>query len=123
MLIIDNPAGVGYSYAKRDIDFKNTDYQYQSDILIFMKQFYKYWPLRAQNPTFIYGLSYGGMYAPYLSLALHQNNQEFKMNKTSLFVNLKGFIVGNGATDWTTDPFIGTVDTAAAFNLLSNSFY
>lgn len=44
LLMIDNPAGVGYSYAKREIDFKHSDYSYQNDALIFMKQFYKYWP-------------------------------------------------------------------------------
>ncbi len=28
MLLIDNPAGVGYSYAERNIDFVMNDYQY-----------------------------------------------------------------------------------------------
>ncbi len=29
LLFIDNPAGVGYSYANRDIDIKHSDYSYQ----------------------------------------------------------------------------------------------
>ncbi len=29
ILMIDNPAGVGFSFAKRDIDYKTTEYSYQ----------------------------------------------------------------------------------------------
>jgi hypothetical protein len=38
-------------------------------------------------------------------------------------INLKGFIVANGATDWDTDPFISTVDTAFHFNLIDPKIY
>ncbi len=90
-----------------------------------MKQFYNAWPKRAENPLYIYGISYGGIYAPYLALAIHHHNQEVKMKTgtSTIHINLKGFIVGNGGTDWLTDPFIGTIDTANAHNLLSSDVY
>lgn len=80
ILMIDNPAGVGYSYAKRDIDFNQNDYSQQRDALNFMMQFYKHWPQRVKNPLYFFGVSYGGMYAPYLALAIHHHNQEVAMN-------------------------------------------
>ncbi len=63
------------------------------------------------------------MYAPYLAWAIHQHNEEAKFNSTLLHINLKGFIVANGATDWNTDPFVGTVDTLKHFNLISPDLY
>ena len=35
------------------------------------------------------------------------------------FINLKGFIIGNGATDYHHDPIMSTVDVAWSHNLFS----
>jgi carboxypeptidase C (cathepsin A) len=72
---------------------------------------------------YVYGISYGGIYAPYLALAIHNHNQEVKLNQTTPHINLKGFIVANGATDWLTDPYINTVHTAFHHNLISPKSY
>ena len=37
LLLIDNPAGVGYSFAERDIDIFNSDYQFTRDALSFVR--------------------------------------------------------------------------------------
>ena len=37
VLYIDNPAGVGYSFAERNIDFVQNDYQYTKDALSFVR--------------------------------------------------------------------------------------
>jgi cathepsin A (carboxypeptidase C) len=37
LMFIDNPAGVGYSYAERDIDIISSDYQYTRDAISFIK--------------------------------------------------------------------------------------
>ena len=37
LLFIDNPAGVGFSYAEREFDTYNNDHSFRKDILIFMK--------------------------------------------------------------------------------------
>jgi hypothetical protein len=39
------------------------------------------------------------------------------------FINLKGFIASNGATDWNTDPYISTIEVAHAFSILPNEMY
>jgi len=88
-----------------------------------MKQFYQYWPKRTTNPLYIFGISYGGLYAPLLSWAIHHHNLEVAMNQTSPHINLKGFIVANGVTDYRTDPFIGSVEHLNAFNILPDYLY
>jgi hypothetical protein len=45
------------------------------------------------------------------------------MNLTSPHINLKGFIVANGATDYNTDPYISTIEIANAFDLIPNAFF
>jgi carboxypeptidase C (cathepsin A) len=128
VLMIDNPAGVGFSYAKRDIDLVHSDSSYTNDIIIFIKKFYTFWPKLAKNPLYIVGISYGGIYAPFLTWALHQHNQEVALNASSTesvpgHINIKGFIAANGATDWNTDPFIGTIEHTHAFNIIPISLY
>lgn len=116
---------MGYSHAERTFDIAQNDYQYTKDALSFIKQFYSSWPKLASNPLYIAGVSYGGMYAPYLAWAIHQHNEEVIMGNTNetLKINLKGFIVANGATEWSTDPFISTVDAAYHFNLFDPQIY
>lgn len=72
VLFIDNPAGVGYSYAERLKDKSNSDFSFSRDILTLMKSFYKDWPSLYDKPLYIVGISYGGNYAPYTAWALHQ---------------------------------------------------
>jgi carboxypeptidase C (cathepsin A) len=74
LLFIDNPAGVGFSYAQRDFDWINNDVSNNKDLMNFMFQFYSFWPSRTANPLYIFGISYGGMYAPMLALGIHNSN-------------------------------------------------
>jgi carboxypeptidase C (cathepsin A) len=67
LMLIDNPAGVGYSWAKREVDYAQNDYQFSLDAISFMRQFFNDWPELMKNPIFITGQSYGGVYAPYLT--------------------------------------------------------
>ena len=74
LIFVDNPAGVGFSYARRPADNIHSDFSYQRDALTFMiKLFADNTELR-DNPLYICGISYGGLYAPYLTWALHQYN-------------------------------------------------
>ena len=74
MLFIDNPAGVGYSYAPWEIDNFHNDYSFSRDALSFMKQFYKDFSEFLNNPLYIAGSSYGGIYAPTLAWTIHSYN-------------------------------------------------
>ena len=40
MIFVDNPAGVGYSYAARDIDYATNDDQFSRDAMSFITQFF-----------------------------------------------------------------------------------
>ena len=88
-----------------------------------MLTFYQYAPKLTSNPLYIYGISYGGVFAPTLAYAIHLHNQEVAMNLTQPHINLKGFIIANGATDYDTDPYISTWEIANAFDLIPNDFY
>lgn len=125
VLWIDNPAGVGFSYAERDIDVHTSDFSFSRDILTFFKLFYADWPELYDNPLYIVGLSYGGNYAPYTTYTLHTFNAELALNKTTTDkpFPLKGFIAANGVTDFDTDPFIATVDTYYGFSAISQQLY
>lgn len=67
LLFVDNPAGVGYSWAKRSLDYTTNDYQFSLDAISFITQFFEEWPELTKNPLFVAGHSYGGVYAPYLT--------------------------------------------------------
>ena len=57
-----------------------------------------------KNLFYVSGESYGGIYVPYLATAILNYNQ----NPYAGFqINLKGFIVGNGVTDYPADMFYG----------------
>jgi hypothetical protein len=38
-------------------------------------------------------------------------------------INLKGFIVANGVTDFNKDPYIGSIEEANAHNIIHNDLY
>jgi carboxypeptidase C (cathepsin A) len=73
-MFIDNPAGVGFSYAAGEEDTYNNDMSDSADLYQMMQEFYKYWPELLDNHLYIGGESYGGSYAPHLAWRLHIHN-------------------------------------------------
>ena len=63
------------------------------------------------------GLSYGGVYAPYLAWQIHQWNLEQKMYGLSGF-KLEGFIVGNGITDMYIDSDNPLIESLAYWSMI-----
>jgi carboxypeptidase C (cathepsin A) len=55
------------------------------------------------NDLWISGESYGGMYVPFTANAVHHHNAVHSRDPTIFKPNLKGFMVGNGCTDWKYD--------------------
>jgi carboxypeptidase C (cathepsin A) len=74
LLFLDNPAGVGFSFAGTPQDLHNNDLSTSKDNFFFMEQFYQDWPELLSNPLYIGGNSYGGIYAPFLAYQLHSHN-------------------------------------------------
>ena len=94
------------------------------DALSFMLSFYEDWPERRANPLYIAGGSYGGIYAPRLAYAIHSNNQELGlMDTTSHNINLKGFIVANGAIDYQYDPHVSALEMLLNFGIIPLKLY
>lgn len=72
---------------------------------------------------FISGESYAGLYVPYLAWQIHQNNLKYDIyNGTApgpnTTYNLKGTMVGNGATDWLYDNAPTIPPTITKFGLV-----
>lgn len=102
MLYIESPVGVGYSYAYQVGDHNYTDDAVANDNLLAMISFYLVkFPEYVKNELWISGESYAGIYVPYLALKIDKYNA--KAPEGGFKMNLKGFIVGNGVTNWKYD--------------------
>ena len=117
MLYIENPAGVGFTVATTDDSMSHNDLTQSEDALEAIKSFFLKFPEFIKNDLYISGESYGGIYVPYLSWQLHQHNLQAQWNGDIIY-NLKGFIVGNGATDWTVDINPAFPEVVFNFNLI-----
>lgn len=105
VLYIEQPAGVGFSTC----DFENhpedctfNDNSAAKDNLDVILGFFEKYPEFKTNDFFITGESYSGIYVPYTSNALYHYNQA-NINTGKFRPNFKGFLVGNGVTNWKYD--------------------
>lgn len=118
VLYIESPAGVGYSYAKGPQDRIFDDELSSHDNLTALQAFYKKFPEYKQNELFVTGESYAGIYVPYLAHRIVEFNKDAQDK-----INLKGILVGNGATDWDFDTTPSYLPMAYWHNLMDKSLY
>ncbi|KAK1891069.1 Lysosomal protective protein [Dissostichus eleginoides] len=90
VLYIESPAGVGYSYSD-DKKYATDDDQVSDDNYRALQSFFSKFPNFTKNEFFIFGESYGGIYAPTLSLRVATGAAK---------INFKGFSVGNGLSSF-----------------------
>eukprot|EP00064_Thunnus_orientalis_P013403 superscaffoldBa00002175_g13442 len=90
VLYLESPAGVGYSYSD-DKNYATDDDQVAEDNYRALQSFFVKFPNFTQNEFFIFGESYGGIYAPTLSLNVATGPAK---------INFKGFAVGNGISSF-----------------------
>ncbi|XP_038558293.1 cathepsin A-like [Micropterus salmoides] len=90
VLYIESPAGVGYSYSD-DKNYTTNDDQVADDNYKALQSFFAKFPDFTKNEFFIFGESYGGIYAPTLSLRVATRDAK---------INFKGFAVGNGLSSF-----------------------
>ncbi|KAK2920245.1 cathepsin A-like [Channa argus] len=90
VLYLESPAGVGYSYSD-DRNYATDDDQVAEDNYIALQSFFVKFPNFTKNEFFIFGESYGGIYAPTLSLRVATGAAK---------TNFKGFAVGNGLSSF-----------------------
>lgn len=67
MLWIESPAGVGYSIANNTADMSTNDMKQSMDAITALQAWYAKFPEFWDNPLFVSGESYGGIYVPYLT--------------------------------------------------------
>ncbi|KAM6981412.1 lysosomal protective protein [Aplochiton taeniatus] len=90
VLYLEAPAGVGYSYSD-DKKYKTDDDEVADDNYLALQSFFAKFPNFTQNEFYIFGESYGGIYAPTLSLRVVLGTAK---------INFKGFAVGNGLSSF-----------------------
>lgn len=102
IVYLESPSGVGFNHFSGHFAYDDENVSYEN--LKAVQEFFKSFPEFKQNDLYLSGESYGGIYIPYLALRIDEHNQE-SQNK----INLKGFLIGNGVTNWkydTTPAFI-----------------
>eukprot|EP00938_MAST-03A_sp_MAST-3A-sp1_P002733 g2733.t1 len=114
MIFVEQPAGVGFSYPAGTTNDTIT----AGDTYEALVQFFKAHPNLDGRPFYIAGESYGGHYVPNTALAIESGNAAGKNPK----INLKGFAVGNGYTDWQLD-FNANVENGRFHALTSQSHF
>lgn len=102
MVYLESPSGVGYNHFSGKFHYDDENVSYEN--LKAVNAFFEAFPEKRANDLYLSGESYGGIYIPYLALRI----DEFNQNATQA-INLKGFMIGNGVTNWkydTTNAFV-----------------
>jgi hypothetical protein len=88
MVFLEQPVGVGFSYADVDIGLLRFGDAFSSiDNLRIVKRFFEKFPERASNDFYLASESYGGHYIPQWAMRV--------LNDESLVSRFKGVLVGN----------------------------
>uniref|UniRef100_A0AAY4DZF7 Carboxypeptidase n=1 Tax=Denticeps clupeoides TaxID=299321 RepID=A0AAY4DZF7_9TELE len=91
VLYLESPAGVGFSYSD-DQKYETDDDLVAEDNYLALQSFFTKFPNFTKNDFYIFGESYGGIYAPTLSLLVATGG--------ALKLNFQGFAVGNGLSSF-----------------------
>ncbi|XP_078177558.1 serine carboxypeptidase-like 3 isoform X2 [Carex rostrata] len=94
IIFLDAPVGTGFSYAKTEEGFYTSDILSARQHVTFLRKWLEDHPEFSSNPIYIGGDSYSGITVPVTALEIVHANQEGGMQ-----LNLKGYLVGNAATD------------------------
>eukprot|EP01135_Chromosphaera_perkinsii_P003550 Nk52_evm8s248 gene=Nk52_evmTU8s248 len=122
---LENPVGVGFSYSNNTKDYwLINDEMQKRDTAHALQAFFKKFPEFKHCEVYTAGESYGGHYSPNMASEILNMNEIHKRYMETgeqpedednydyanhVYVNLKGFMVGNGLTNGNYD-FLGTVE-------------
>ena len=123
MLYIESPAGVGYSYGETSADRTFDDTTSAQDNLNVILGWYEKFPEYKSHDLYISGESYAGIYVPLASYNIDQYNTKYAADDSVFKPKLKGFMVGNGVTDWTFDTTPAFVQLAYDEVLIEDSVF
>ncbi|ORC89495.1 putative serine carboxypeptidase (CBP1), putative,serine peptidase, Clan SC, Family S10 [Trypanosoma theileri] len=94
VIYIDQPAGVGFSYANQS-DYDKNEKEVADDMYNFLQAFFNQHKNLQNNDFFVVGESYGGHYAPATAYRINEGNKK----REGMPIHLAGLAVGNGLTD------------------------
>lgn len=95
IIYLDSPAGVGLSYSANRSDYYTGDLKTASDSHVFLLKWFELYPEFLQNPFYITGESYAGVYVPTLASEVAKGIED----GVKPTINFKGYMVGNGVAD------------------------
>ncbi|KAF8322592.1 serine carboxypeptidase [Clavulina sp. PMI_390] len=100
LFFLDQPVGVGFSYAEYGQTIGTTE-DAAKDVDAFVQLFFETFSQFKGRPFHMSGESYGGRYIPVFASAIVDSNARAKAeNRTA--INLKSVLIGNGMTDTAT---------------------
>ncbi|OVA13200.1 Peptidase S10 [Macleaya cordata] len=116
MLFLESPVGVGFSYTNSSTDFSHLGDEFAAnDTYTFLQNWFLKFPSYRSRSFYIAGESYAGRYVPELAELIYDMHKQ----NPSLYIDLKGFLVGNpetsNAEDWQ-----GLVDYAWSHAVVSD---
>ena len=117
VLFLEQPAGVGFSYPNLPANDSTT----ADDTYHALLAFFAMHPELQGRPFYVMGESYGGHYVPNTVAAVEAGNAALPAGSPER-INLIGFAVGNGYTDWELD-FNANVPNGRFHALTSQSRY
>ncbi|KAL9248282.1 hypothetical protein vseg_021623 [Gypsophila vaccaria] len=94
IIYLDSPTGVGLSYSENQTVYQTGDVQTARDTHSFLLKWFKRYPEFSQNPFYIAGESYAGIYIPTLAAEIVKGLGA----KVNPIINFKGYMIGNGVT-------------------------
>ncbi|KAL0567898.1 hypothetical protein V5O48_014094 [Marasmius crinis-equi] len=98
VFFIDQPVGVGFSYAEYG-EFVGTTEEAAQDIAAFVAIFFENFNQFKGRPFHMAGESYGGRYIPLFAAAVYDQNAAL-VEAGLAPVNLSSIMIGNGMTDY-----------------------
>lgn len=115
LLFLESPVGVGFSYSNTTSDYSMLGDSFTvNDTYSFLHEWYKRFPSYRKQSFYIAGESYAGKYVPELAELIYDMN-----NDSYMFINLKGFLLGNPETSDSQD-WQGFVDYAWSHAIVSD---
>nr|XP_043626445.1 serine carboxypeptidase-like 31 [Erigeron canadensis] len=115
MLFLESPVGVGFSYSNTTSDYDNLGDDFTAnDTYNFLHNWFEKYPSYRTRMFYIAGESYAGKYVPELAGLITDRNKD-----PSLFINLKGILLGNPETSDAED-WKGLVDYAWSHAVVSD---
>ncbi|KAF8015376.1 hypothetical protein BT93_H1013 [Corymbia citriodora subsp. variegata] len=95
IVYLDSPCGVGLSYSTNSNNYDTGDLQTAAATHAFLLKWFELFPEFINNPFYIAGESYAGVYVPTLAAEVVKGMNE----GAKPVINFKGYMVGNGVTD------------------------